>query len=341
MSETSANRPRFRIQSNAVLLTYPHEQRTPQAAINFCKALHGDQIKYIVACREQHQDGDFHVHVFIMFKSRFSTTRENFWDWDQKHGNYQGVLNAYVNEKIAYVKKDGDWLEEGERPLDKKRRTIRERNALILTRPLNELVREGEISINQVQTLVKAKAILQLMEKVNDLTDEEVGRNLWIYGETGTGKSRWVRRNCPNLYWKGINKWWDGYEGEEDVVIDDIGEGHGFLAYWLKIWLDRYAFIGEIKGSSGMMRPKRIVITSNYTPEEIFKLPNGNVDDTTCQCIRRRCRIVAIEDLLHEEIEEATRAMDVEEPTPEELLAMMPELPELPPDAVSHMEDVD
>ena len=42
-------------------------------------------------------------------------------------------------------------------------------------------------------------------------------------GPSGTGKSRWVAATWPDAFWKSPeSKWWDGYSGQETVVLDDF-----------------------------------------------------------------------------------------------------------------------
>lgn len=105
---------------------------------------------------------------------------------------------------------------------------------------------------------------------------------MWVYGPPGTGKSWWARHEYPNAYLKTCNKWWDGYKGEEEVIIEDLDPDHcKHLAHHCKIWLDIYAFPCEIKGGKLNARPKKIIITSNYTIEECFNA-------TDAAAIRRR-----------------------------------------------------
>lgn len=48
---------------------------------------------------------------------------------------------------------------------------------------------------------------------------------------------------------KASNKWWDGYRGETDVLIDDIEKDSAYLGHFLKLWGDPYGFIqAEVKG---------------------------------------------------------------------------------------------
>jgi len=84
------------------------------------------------------------------------------------------------------------------------------------------------------------------------------------------------------------NKWWDGYQSQKAVIMEDLDPTHNCLAYHIKIWADRYPFIAESK--QGALAPVHdsFIITSQYTPEEIF------TDPKTVEAIRRRFKVVKI-----------------------------------------------
>lgn len=100
--------------------------------------------------------------------------------------------------------------------------------------------------------------------------------NIWVYGATRVGKSYWARHSADGLavYPKEKTKWWCGYKGEPVVVIDDVQPEHAdFLAGALKIWADTYPFMAENKGGGSLIRPQRIIVTSNYRLDEVFFRP--------------------------------------------------------------------
>jgi len=88
------------------------------------------------------------------------------------------------------------------------------------------------------------------------------------YGEPGSNKSRRA--------WNGVidsayskdpgTKWWDGYMGQETVIVDDY-RGAWHLEYLLTL-CDRYPVNLEVKG--GYVQPifKKIIFTANEHPKD-------------------------------------------------------------------------
>lgn len=98
-----------------------------------------------------------------------------------------------------------------------------------------------------------------------------------LYGSTGTGKTKrafdwadaWSTATGKDYYVKDSDtKWWDGYEGEELVIIDEV-LSQIELPSLLKI-LDRYQLQREAKGSVHQLSANKFVITSNYHPDAWF-----------------------------------------------------------------------
>jgi hypothetical protein len=91
-----------------------------------------------------------------------------------------------------------------------------------------------------------------------------------------------ARAKWPGAYLKDITKWWDHYNDQPAIIIEDLDPDHKYLARQLKIWSDRYPFSPEHKGSYlPPIRPKHVIVTSQYAPEEIFTHEDS-------QAIRRR-----------------------------------------------------
>lgn len=87
-----------------------------------------------------------------------------------------------------------------------------------------------------------------------------------LVGKPGTGKSRYAydcarRDHGDSVYYKPRGEWWDGYDGQAAVVIDDY---YGWLKYdeLLKI-MDRYPYRVPIKGGFRQFTSRIIYITSN------------------------------------------------------------------------------
>lgn len=107
-----------------------------------------------------------------------------------------------------------------------------------------------------------------------------------LHGDTGTGKTRWVFENEPNLWISGDNgfSWFDGYDGHEAALFDDFtGVAPSKFGFLLKL-LDRYPMKVPIKGGFVEWIPKRIYFTSNLPVEEWYT----GVTDVQISALMRR-----------------------------------------------------
>lgn len=90
-------------------------------------------------------------------------------------------------------------------------------------------------------------------------------------GPTGSGKTRFCFDKAPTSFWKEKGEWWDGYSGEEDVIIDEFAMDCPLTT--LLRWLDRYPLRVPIKGGFVQFVAKRVFITSNIRLKDWY--PNG------------------------------------------------------------------
>lgn len=91
----------------------------------------------------------------------------------------------------------------------------------------------------------------------------------WIWGPTGTGKSRWAyaQMDSTSSYFKSAsNKWWDGYTGQKDVLLDDFRPNKELPFDMMLRLLDRYPLTVELKGATSHFTSQRIFITAPTPP---------------------------------------------------------------------------
>jgi len=101
---------------------------------------------------------------------------------------------------------------------------------------------------------------------------EGIEKKVNVYvGETGLGKSRraWAEAGLDAYPKTPTTKFWDGYQGQSNVVIDEF-TGQIEITHMLR-WLDRYPVLVETKGSGTVLKAREIWITSNLLPSEWYQ----------------------------------------------------------------------
>lgn len=186
---------------------------------------------------------------------------------------------------VRYCRKEGDVWESGVEPLSPKAKGVVEKRRY---EEAWELAKQGKIEeidadirMRHYSTIKRIRADYQVVPEAVKTLEHE-----WYWGSSGTGKTRKAREDNPGAYLKNPNKWWCGYVDQEVVVIDEWSPCHEVLASHLKQWADHHPFCAETKGASICIRPRKIVITSNYSPEQCF------LKEEDLEPIRRRFKVV-------------------------------------------------
>lgn len=224
------------------------------------------ECKYIVVGQETGENGTPHLQGFVFFKNAKTFSAAKKVLGDRVHLEAQRGSNE---QAIGYCKKDGYFEEVGSPPMSQKEKGASEKRRyeqaweLAKCGKLEEI--DADIRVRHYGTLKRIKADYQVVpEAINSLDHE------WYWGASGTGKTRKAREENPGAYLKNPNKWWCGYVDQEVVVIDEWSPCHDVLASHLKQWADHHPFCAETKGASMCIRPRKIIVTSNYSPEQCF-----------------------------------------------------------------------
>lgn len=161
-------------------------------------------------------------------------------------------------------------FEFGTKPVRRnKKRDLKALNKEILRLGPIESCKEGLIDVRKFKLAYASIMLYKLMD--TKLSPVPLGSQ-YHWGATGTGKSLHCRTIFGNnMFVKSNDIWWDGYEGQETVLIDELGPQQ-ISGHHLKIWADHYPFKAAIKGGQLLIRPLRIVITSNFQLGEVYPL---------------------------------------------------------------------
>lgn len=223
------------------------------------------QLKYIVFGREEAPTtGTPHLQGYLYF---FNAKKPKEVEKLLGGKAYISPARGNADTNRAYCAKcDDEFFERGDLPQQGKRNDICD---------LKELVNKGATmsEIIEVATSYQSLRTAELLMKYQKPRQRDKPTVKWYYGETGCGKTReaWEQLGYENTWCSGRNlKWWDGYSGQKNVIIDDFRGDFCTFHELLRI-LDRYPYRVEIKGSSMWLNADNIIITSCFHPREVYE----------------------------------------------------------------------
>lgn len=230
----------FRLNAKHFALTYSNVEQ--QGWIEFTKEALVEHLislgaEYVIAGRENHEDGTPHFHALVSFKRRKDVRNANYFDFGNVHPNIQSCRN--VAAWTTYVKKDGDFFEQG----------VAKDDVFCLCRQSS---REDWVSY-----CLANKISFQYMDHIWDAThvpntctveeyaqpdgavinfeleyfrfEDYESRVLSIVGPTGTGKTTWALKYAPKpalvvSHLDVLREFKPGYH--KSIIFDDMSFCH-------------------------------------------------------------------------------------------------------------------
>lgn len=240
-----------------------------------------EDVRYLVYGKELSTLLTPHLQGFVIFNK---PQRFNGALLKLPNGSHleQRSKNSTNQQAADYCKKDDDYVEHGILKSQGHRSDLD-----VVADKIKQGVSMQDVAIDHSSTYIRNYRGIAAFKSLltQDYTPDTV-RGIWYVGSPGTGKSRKAREDNPEAYLKSQNKWWDGYAGEKVVIWDDLDRGAVGLGHHLKIWTDRYPCSGEIKGGIVKLQHDKMIVTSNYTIEDLW-----GEDPEMCAAIKRRFKV--------------------------------------------------
>lgn len=219
-------------------------------------------IQFITYGIEHGEKGTHHFQGYCELARRitFDRVKKHFGGChiEPRHGTQQ--------QAIDYCRKGGNYISLGEPKVQGNRSDLQHiKSMLDVNSSIKTLLKEGVI--DSAQGLRLAQNLL----RYTDVPRDYKPKVLWFYGDTETGKTREARSLLPHAYFKTnlSEKWWPNYDGEEDIIIDDLTPDRYPFITMLGL-LDRYPYQVEDKGTIREFKGRNIIVTCTSTPRIIY-----------------------------------------------------------------------
>lgn len=232
---------------------------------------------YMCTCDDTTKEGDYHGHAFVYFKNPTTLT---------------GVKKLFGHDcHVESPSKNSHCIEY---VLDKSKRKTN--NVEFGKRPMNN-------GIHNMEEILECNSVTEVIEKypdtyvkfrrgIDDVINNKISKNryykppevIWLYGGTGTGKTRIAFEDgATNVTY--VNGFFSDWGDARIICVEEL---RGEIPYkeLLKL-LDGYHnyYFVNIKGGQKYIDLDKIYITSPKPPNEVYY--NIDINDSIDQLLRR------------------------------------------------------
>lgn len=232
-----------------------------------CKSWISTNAIYGIVGEEVGESGTRHLQGYFRCKRSYRITQLR-----KAMPAHFAVARGNDLENQKYCSKDGKFWEHGTPAKGPGARS----DISAATKMLRRNMGMREVAISHPEVFVKySRGLQQFNQVVNGITQRSWKTEVVVLvGKPGTGKSRYANawasfQYGESVYYKPRGEWWDGYDGQHCVIMDDF---YGWIKYdeLLKI-CDRYPYRVPIKGGYQPFLARKIYITSNAEPYKWYQ----------------------------------------------------------------------
>lgn len=190
---------------------------------------------------------------------------------------YMRLMMGTLADNEKYCSKDGKYTQFGEWPKQGQRKDLQQIHEEIKSgKRVREIRQETPMAYHQYG---------RTMDKLEDDYLRTIKRTkrtqgYWYWGETGSGKTELAEKEANKLgsvYWYDEdNGWWESYEGETSIIIDEFRKGDISFAKILKL-TDKYPYRIKRRGRDPYpFTSEHVFITCPYHPKAAFETDEFN-----------------------------------------------------------------
>ena len=217
---------------------------------------------YILYGLEVGESGTPHVQGYVEFDNA-TTIRALSKKIPRAH--LEIAKGNWVDNRAYIEKEDKNPTQRGTPKQQGKRNDIEAIKSRVKSGTL--LMRDVVLETQNIQVIRHAQMVLTYHEVQRDW-EPHVS---WYYGKSGSGKTQQAKKDLGTNYYHCMRnlKWWEGYDGHENVLIDDMRAKRMEFADLLEL-LGSNSYRIEYKGGSRQFLARKIIITAPYSPEKMY-----------------------------------------------------------------------